>query len=206
MSLRHYTNKLPTSASAQTPLSACMFNLAYDNTPALSTSLRGGRHGSAHASAAAAPSADREIIIYVETAGKKQAMPIKGRGAKAKGDTYERDLAAFFTEVCGIPCHRTPLSGGGRGEALPDITGTHGLAIEAKRHERMSVDEWMRQARKNCGLDRPVVINRKSRQPLHDSYVILHLQDFADLYRAWLTQQGYVKESANDRDSNKTDA
>jgi len=130
-------------------------------------------------------------------------MPVKGRGAKAKGDQYERELAAYFSEVCGIQCHRTPLSGGGRGEALPDITGTHGLAIEAKRHERMSVDEWMRQARKNAGLDRPVVINRKSRQPLHDSYVILHLQDFADLYRAWLQKQGYVKGDTDDRKINQ---
>jgi hypothetical protein len=117
---------------------------------------------------------------------------VKGRGAKAKGDGYERELAAYFNEVCGINCHRTPLSGGGRGEALPDLTGTPGLAIEAKRHERLSVDTWMQQARKNCGLDRPVVINRKSRQPTHDSYVVLYLQDFADLYHGWLAHNGYV--------------
>jgi hypothetical protein len=118
---------------------------------------------------------------------------VKGRGAKAKGDGYERELAAFFNEVCGLNSHRTPLSGGGRGEALPDLTGTPGLAIEAKRHERLSVDTWMQQARKNCGLDRPVVINRKSRQPTHDSYVVLYLQDFADLYSGWLAHKGYVK-------------
>lgn len=117
---------------------------------------------------------------------------VKGRGAKAKGDGYERELATYFNEVCGINCHRTPLSGGGRGEALPDLTGTPGLAIEAKRHERLSVDTWMQQARKNCGFDRPVVINRKSRQPTHDSYVVLHLQDFADLYHGWLAHHGYV--------------
>ena len=88
---------------------------------------------------------------------------VKGRGAKAKGDGYERELAAFFNEVCCLNTHRTPLSGGGRGEALPDLTGTPGLAIEAKRHARPSVDTWMQQVRKNCGLHRPVVINRKSR-------------------------------------------
>lgn len=125
-------------------------------------------------------------------------MGVSGRGAKAKGDGYERELAAYFNEVCGISCHRTPLSGGGRGEALPDLTGTPGIAIEAKRTERLSVAEWMRQARKNCGLDRPVVINRKSHQPTHDSYVILHLQDFADFYRAWLTQNGYTSEEKED--------
>ena len=117
---------------------------------------------------------------------------VKGRGAKQKGDAYERELAAFFNEVCGLDCHRTPLSGGGRGEALPDLTGTPGLAIEAKRVERLSVETWMQQARKNCGLDRPVVINRKSRQPTHDSYVVLFLQDFADLYTGWLAHHGYV--------------
>lgn len=125
-------------------------------------------------------------------------MAVSGRGAKAKGDAYERELAAYFNNVCGIDCHRTPLSGGGRGEALPDLTGTPGIAIEAKRTERLSVAEWMRQARKNCGLDRPVVINRKSHQPTHDSYVILHLQDFADFYRAWLTHNGYTSEETED--------
>jgi hypothetical protein len=130
-------------------------------------------------------------------------MPLSGVDRKRKGSKFENELAAYFNEVCGLQCYRTPLSGGGRGEALPDITGTHGLAIEAKRHERMSVDEWMRQARKNAGLDRPVVINRKSRQPLHDSYVILHLQDFADLYRAWLQKQGYVKGDTDDRKNNQ---
>jgi hypothetical protein len=127
-------------------------------------------------------------------------MPLSGVDRKRKGSKFENELAAYFNEVCGINCHRTPLSGGGRGEALPDITGTPGIAIEAKRHERLSVDTWMQQARKNCGLDRPVVINRKSRQPTHDSYVVLFLQDFADLYRAWLQQQGYVTEAANEPD------
>ena len=75
---------------------------------------------------------------------------------------------------------------------LLGLRGTPGLAIEAKRHERLSVDTWMQQARKNCGLDRPVVINRKSRQPTHDSYVVLYLQDFADLYQGWLAHNGYV--------------
>lgn len=125
-------------------------------------------------------------------------MPLSGVDRKRKGSKFENELAAYFNEVCGIDCHRTPLSGGGRGEALPDLTGTPGLAIEAKRVERLSVDTWMQQARKNCGLDRPVVINRKSRQPTHDSYVVLYLQDFADLYSGWLAHHGYVTGGQDD--------
>ena len=34
---------------------------------------------------------------------------VSGRGAKAKGDKYERDLAEFFNRHCGLDCHRTPF-------------------------------------------------------------------------------------------------
>lgn len=125
-------------------------------------------------------------------------MAIKGRGAKAKGDQYERDLAAFFNEHVGLSSHRTPLSGGGRGEALPDLTGTPGIAIEAKRTEKFSPTEFMKQAVKNAGLDMPVVINRRSLQSIENSHVLMRLQDFVALYKGWLLHHGFVREKTDD--------
>lgn len=117
---------------------------------------------------------------------------VSGRGAKAKGDKYERELSAYFNSECGINSHRTPLSGGGRKEALADLLGTPGIAIEAKRTEKVQLADFMTQAVKNCGADLPVVITRKNQQAIEDSYVFMQLKEWMDLYRAFLVQQGYT--------------
>ena len=120
---------------------------------------------------------------------------VAGRGAKQKGDRYERDLAEFFNVECGISSHRTPLSGGGRKEALADLIGTPGIAIEAKRVEKININEFMQQAARNCGNDLPVVITRRNKQSLENSYVFMRLHEWMALYRAFLTQQGYTPSS-----------
>ena len=117
---------------------------------------------------------------------------VGGRGAKAKGSDYERALAAYFNKAFNLDAYRTPLSGGGRAEALPDLCGTPGIAVEAKRTERLSLHDFMSQAVKNAGSDLPVVITRRSRQPLEHSYVFMRLNEWAQLYRAFLSQQGYA--------------
>lgn len=118
-------------------------------------------------------------------------MPI-GRGAKAKGDHYERQLARYFNEHLGLKSWRTPLSGGGRYEAEADLQGTPGLAIEAKRCETMKIPEWYRQAVKNAGPDVPVVITRKSRVETGESFVVLNLDNFKEFYGAWLREKGHI--------------
>lgn len=65
-------------------------------------------------------------------------MPkLTAKGSKAKGDKFERDLAAEFSKSTGLYCQRAPLSGGGALGILAgggaDILGTPGLHIEAKR-------------------------------------------------------------------------
>ena len=117
---------------------------------------------------------------------------VSGRGAKQKGDKYERDLAQYFNQECGLSSHRTPLSGGGRKEALADLLGTPGIAIEAKRVEKVNINDFMQQAVKNCGQDLPVVITRRSKQTLENSYVFMRLHEWMALYRAFLSQQGYA--------------
>ena len=129
---------------------------------------------------------------------------VTGRGSKQKGDQYERDLAQYFNEQCGISSHRTPLSGGGRKEALADLIGTPGIAIEAKRVEKINITEFMAQAVRNCGNDLPVVITRRNKQSMENSYVFMRLHEWMALYRAFLTQQGYgprpTEETDHERD------
>jgi len=134
---------------------------------------------------------------------------VSGRGAKQKGDKYERDLAEYFNQECGLSSHRTPLSGGGRKEALADLLGTPGIAIEAKRTEKIAINDYMQQAVKNCGQDLPVVITRRSRQTTENSYVFMRLHEWMHLYRAFLANQGYAPstpEPETDQTPRKEDA
>jgi len=128
---------------------------------------------------------------------------VTGRGSKQKGDRYERDLAEYFNEQCGISSHRTPLSGGGRKEALADLIGTPGIAIEAKRVEKINLTEFMTQAVRNCGNDLPVVITRRNKQSLENSYVFMRLHEWMALYRAFLTQQGYGPRPTEETDQER---
>lgn len=119
---------------------------------------------------------------------------------KRKGDGYERELAAYINENTGIKSERAPLSGGGKigmaGGA--DLLGVPGLFIEAKRVERLNFHDALRQAEKNKMLtnspEMPVVINRKNRMATGDSLVLLRLDDLLTLYRAYLLNEGYVRD------------
>ena len=119
---------------------------------------------------------------------------------KAKGDAYERDLAkALNTHIFDGEerVQRAPLSGGGKvGLAAggADLLGTPDLFVEAKRTERLNVREAMRQAEDNivktASSDMPVVMTRRSREPLLDSLCVVRLKDFLKLYRAYLIATG----------------
>ena len=111
---------------------------------------------------------------------------------KAKGDGYERELAAYINDNTGLDCSRAPLSGGA------DLLGVPNLFIEAKRVERLNFHDAMRQAERNrtsrATDDVPVVINRKNRMKTGDSLCLLRLDDLLTFYRAYLCQEGFVKE------------
>ena len=53
-----------------------------------------------------------------------------GRAMKAKGDKYERELAAYINEATGLQSFRAPLSGGGHVNMVggADLLGTVGNA------------------------------------------------------------------------------
>ena len=131
-------------------------------------------------------------------------MP-KGRGCKAKGDTYERELAEHFSSQLNLNVRRTPLSGAFsmvKGVGSADLTGLPNLWPEAKRTERVAIHEAMAQAKRGITAahspDIPVVITRRNRQALDESLCIIELKDFITLYRCYLTVLGYQTVSSSD--------
>jgi hypothetical protein len=125
-----------------------------------------------------------------------------GRGMKAKGDAYERDLARLIDDTIFASrgqVFRAPLSGGGRnigGGGRADISGTPTIWIEAKRTERFSPYEALAQAERGIAASRtpdaPVVISRRNRMPDTDSLVVMRLSDWLPLYAAHLASLGYT--------------
>lgn len=134
-------------------------------------------------------------------------VPVKpkgGRRHKAKGDAYERELAAFLNQSL-FPhshppqIHRTPMSGSFsviKGVGTADLTGTPGLWVEAKRTETLRPHEFLAQAKRGAtaygSVDKPVVITRRSRQALDESLVLLSLKDFLPFYEAWLRMNAFL--------------
>ena len=117
---------------------------------------------------------------------------VSGRGAKQKGDRFERQTADYLNErIDGLDAYRTPLSGmrGGRETATPDLSNTPGVAIECKRTETISARKWMQQAVEAAGDNAPVVITRQNRDTMDDALVIMRLGDWVDLYRSHLRGQ-----------------
>ena len=120
---------------------------------------------------------------------------------KQKGDNYERELASYINKHTGLDSTRAPLSGGGAIGVLSggaDLLGVPGLFIEAKRVERLNFHDAMRQAERNRESretdDIPVVINRKNRMPTGDSLCLLRLDDLLTFYKAYLKQEGFIKD------------
>lgn len=132
----------------------------------------------------------------------KPAKRTNGRGMKAKGDDYERELAAHINLKTGLNAGRAPLSGGGKvglaGGA--DLLGTPGLFVEAKRVEKLSVREALAQAelniKKTKSPEAPIVITRRNRESTGDSMIVMRLDSFLEIYRSHLLTTGYVRQRA----------
>lgn len=102
--------------------------------------------------------------------------------SKAKGARFERQLASRLREY-GYQTRRTAQYCGKSGDAS-DVVGLPGLHIEAKHQERMSLYEWMSQAKRDSeGTGRlPAVFHKKNNAEI---LVTMELEDFMNLYREW---------------------
>lgn len=117
-----------------------------------------------------------------------------GRGSKAKGSDYERELAKYLNETLGLQSRRALLSGGGRNEGGADLDGTPLIHIEAKRTETFAPYAAMEQAEatitRNSRPDFPVVMQRRNGVKTNDSMVVMRLKDWTLLYEAYLRAKG----------------
>lgn len=71
----------------------------------------------------------------------------------------------------------------------PDVKGLPGIHLEAKRHERLQLMEWIRQAEEDAqrmGDGLPAVVFRQNRQPWR---IVLRLEDFLQLYTPQTTTE-----------------
>lgn len=102
--------------------------------------------------------------------------------SKDKGARFERTLAGKLREY-GYEARRTAQYCGNTGDAS-DVVGLPGLHIEAKHQERMSLYEWMAQAKRDSrGTGRlPAVFHKKNNAPI---LVTMELEDFMNIYREW---------------------
>ena len=110
-------------------------------------------------------------------------MP-KVKYSKQKGARFERSLAAKFRDY-GYDARRTAQYCGNTGDAS-DVVGLPGIHIEAKHQERMSLYEWMSQAKRDAEAGGnnalPAVFHKKNNAEI---LVTMTLDDWMNLYREW---------------------
>jgi hypothetical protein len=124
---------------------------------------------------------------------------ITPKGVREKGLRYEREIVAHLKDKIGIEVARGVAGAQAfdQSKGSSDIFGAPRLAIEAKRTERFTLNEFMEQAVRNAtGDNLPVVIHRQSRQSIGHSTVAMRFDDFLEIYDAFLRFHGF---KADDR-------
>ena len=104
-----------------------------------------------------------------------------GKSEREKGKRGEQEIAALLRSF-GFDARRTAQYCGKNSDAA-DVIGIPGLHIEVKRQEKTRIQEWMRQAERDCGEKVPCVIHRRSREPW---YVTLPLDGFMKILKGEL--------------------
>lgn len=132
-------------------------------------------------------------------------MASKGRGARAKGFQFERDIAKIFSDSTGMEFKRGLGQTRGGGGEVPDVVPPEGLAdklhIECKRQKLCSIKGAIKQAEADIekrqqavGSDRaktgakpfPIVVTKDDRK---DTLVTIKLDDFMPMFSAWAKEQ-----------------
>jgi hypothetical protein len=87
---------------------------------------------------------------------------MKGRGRRQKGARGENELAQLLTDQLGFVVKRKL----GQARDGGDDIQVGKYKIEVKRHERLSVMDWVRQVEATCGVGEvPIVVFRQNGQP-----------------------------------------
>ena len=100
--------------------------------------------------------------------------------SKQKGARFERLLASKFREY-GYEARRGQQYCGANGDA--DVVGLPYIHVEAKHIERMSLYEWMEQAKRDARPgEHPVVFHKKNNA---DILVTMTFDDFMEIYKEY---------------------
>lgn len=127
---------------------------------------------------------------------KPKKKRVSGKGARDKGLNFERELIAFLSSNLGIQLARGVAGAQAfdKAKGSTDIFGMPHLAVEAKRTETFNMRQFMEQTTRNAGVDIPLIVHRYSRQSMEDSNVVLSLENFLRIYRAYLIHEGFLKD------------
>lgn len=113
-------------------------------------------------------------------------MAGRGRSARVKGATFERDLAKYFTENTELTAKRGigQTRSGGAEVSDVDIPIVH---VEAKRQKRCRIKAAMAQAIEDANINGklPVAITKDDRQ---DILCTMRLDDWILLFNAYVSQ------------------
>lgn len=103
-----------------------------------------------------------------------------GKASQSKGRRGELELSRLLQ---GYGYDVQPGRAQSYGE-VPDLTGLHGIHIEAKRCEQVRLSEWMAQAERDAARFQdgaPTVFHRRNREPW---LVTMRLSDWLALFDA----------------------
>ena len=101
-----------------------------------------------------------------------------GQMSRDKGKRGEREAAAEWSRLFGVPMRRSQQYCG-RGAEADDIVGQAGVTIEVKRRERFNLEEAIDQAAQDAAEGNiPLVLHRKNNHPW---LVTLRLEDLPEL-------------------------
>lgn len=104
--------------------------------------------------------------------------------SKQKGARFERKLASRFRDY-GYNARRTAQYCGNTGDAS-DVVGLPGIHIEAKHQERMSLYEWIAQAKRDSAAGGknllPVVFHKKNNAEI---LVSMEFDVFMEIYKEY---------------------
>lgn len=111
-------------------------------------------------------------------------MASRGRGARAKGANFEREIAKYFNEnLNNLSAQRGLGQTRGGGEEIADVE-IDLIHVEAKRHKRCHIKAALDQAINDCqNKDKlPVAITKDDRKPI---LVTMLLDDWIKLFKAY---------------------
>jgi len=115
-------------------------------------------------------------------------MATRGKGARAKGANFERDLAKYFnSHFQNMDAKRGLGQTRGGGEEIADVEIGH-IHIEAKRHKKCNIKAALEQASTDSqNKDKfPVAITKDDRKPI---LVTMYIDDWINLFKSYVKLQ-----------------